>query len=250
LNDKHRICAVIPIYNHGSTTEAVVDSLEKHGLSTILVDDGSEQDTADILDLVVQGGVSRQLVRLTENSGKGGAVMAGFAKAQELGYTHALQVDADGQHDLDCIRVLLESSIRWPEALIAGAPIYDESAPRSRLVGRRITNFWVTIETLSRDIPDAMCGFRIYPIGVTLATLASALYVDKRMGFDIEIIVRLHWRQIAMVFHPVGVAYTEDGVSNFHMIRDNIGITLVHTKLFFGMILRVPALIVHRLVGD
>jgi len=246
MKTEYRICALIPVYNHGATTPAVVAELEKQNLDTILVDDGSRKETRIILEELIRTNPHCVLVQLNENSGKGGAVIAGLKRAKERGFSHVLQVDADGQHGLGTIRGFLSDSIAHYGALIAGAPVYDESAPRSRMVGRKITNFWVSLETLSGNITDAMCGYRIYPVDITLSAL-RALYIDKRMGFDIEVLVRLHWMGVPLRFRPVTVDYPENGISNFRMVRDNFAISLVHTKLFFGMILRLPFLFIRRL---
>ena len=243
-----RICAVIPVFNHGTTLSGIVDSLETFGLPVIMVDDGSNLETRNTIDGIGAGAPDRQLVRLPVNQGKGAAVMAGLKEAESMGFSHALQVDADGQHDISRIPFFLEQCRKSPESLIAGAPVYDESAPKSRLIGRKITDFWVKAETLSKTITDAMCGFRIYPVRKTLRAL-NALIVDKRMGFDIEVLVRLSWAAVPMKFFPVTVRYPDDGISHFRMVRDNIGITLVHTKLFIGMIFRLPRLVWQRIIG-
>ena len=247
MTSDYSVCALVPVYNHGSTAGEVVAEITARGLPVILVDDGSDEDTRAALIRIDERHESCTLVRLRENSGKGGAVMAGLAMAREEGFSHALQIDADGQHDLQEIPVFLEKSRERKGALIAGAPVYDESAPKSRLIGRKITNFWIAVETLSRDIPDAMCGFRVYPVDAALRALRRSV-VNRRMGFDIEVLVRLHWRRVPLIFLPVKVEYPEGGTSNFRMVRDNLGITAVHTKLFFGMLLRSPVILASRLL--
>jgi glycosyltransferase involved in cell wall biosynthesis len=234
------------VYNHGSTTLTVARGLAALDLPVIIVDDGSGPETKAALRKVVEAIPGTELVTLPINRGKGGAVIEGFLRARDEGYTHALQVDADCQHDLHGADSLLEASRADPEALVAGAPVFDESAPHSRLQGRKITNFWVAIETLSRDIPDAMCGFRIYPIASS-SRIASGVRLSERMGFDIEILVRLHWSGVRMRFLPVRVFYPAGGTSNFRMFEDNVLISLVHARLFFGMLLRSPMLLARRL---
>lgn len=235
-------CAVIPVYNHGSTAGAVVQSLRDRGLPVFLVDDGSGPETKAQLRLVVEQQPGCQLITLAQNQGKGGAVTQGLLEARRQGFSHALQVDADGQHDLNEVDLFLREAAASPESLIAGRPEYDASVPKSRLIGRKITNFWVMIETWSLDIPDAMCGFRCYPLE-SVGALLERVRIRPRMEFDIEILVRLHWRQVPMRFHPVKVIYPEGGLSNFRMLRDNLAISWMHTALFFGMLLRLPWLL-------
>ena len=186
------VCAVIPVYDHGSAVGRVVSAIRANGLDCLLVDDGSGADCARTLDALAASDPAVQVLRLPENRGKGAAVQAGLLAAGSGGYGHALQIDADGQHALADIPRFLAESRSHPEAVICGHPVFGEGTPRSRLFWRQLTRFWVWVNTLSFDIPDAMCGFRIYPLGPITALLRRA-HLGQRMDFDIEILVRLHW---------------------------------------------------------
>ena len=129
---------------------------------------------------------------------------------------------------------------------MSGVPLFDESIPRSRLYGRYITKFWVAVETLSLNIPDAMCGFRVYPLKPCMR-LIDERKLGNRMEFDIEIAVRLYWRDVEVVSVPTRVTYPESGVSHFKLGRDNWLISKTHAKLFFGMLLRLPLLLSRKL---
>jgi len=186
------------------------------------------------------------LVRRAENGGKGAAVQDGLRAAAALGYTHALQVDADGQHALPDAAAFARASLAQPQAVICGAPVYGDDVPRSRLYGRWLTRVWVWINTLSLDIPDAMCGFRVYPLTAVLPVI-NGTHVGRRMDFDIAILVRLHWRGVPMAWLPTRVVYPEGGVSHFKGLQDNLLISRMHARLFFGMLARSPALLWRRL---
>ena len=239
-----KFCAIVPVYRHESTTRKVAEGLSALGLAVILVDDGNTPEGHAILEQVAREVPDTILVTHAKNGGKGKAVISGLEKAFELGYTHALQVDADGQHDMASIPFFLKAARKHPEDLIAGMPQYDASVPKAREQGRKITNFWVAIETLSKDIPDSMCGFRIYPVQSTMP-VAKKL-TSYRMGFDIEILVRLSWAGVKMRFYPIKVTYPEDGVSNFRVFGSNVEISWTHTKLCTGMLLRLPMLLWRR----
>ncbi|MFT4174615.1 MAG: glycosyltransferase family 2 protein [Rhodocyclaceae bacterium] len=239
--------AVVPVYNHEHAVGSVVDGILAAGLPCLLVDDGSTPDCARALDeLVKRRAPQVTLVRLTENLGKGGAVVAGMREASRLGYSHVLQIDADGQHDTADIPHFLEHSQAQPDAVICGCPQYDDSVPRGRLYGRYATHIWVWINTLSLDIRDSMCGFRIYPLPSTMALIDSAS-LGSRMDFDTEIMVRLHWRGLRVVNVTTRVRYPSDGISHFRMGWDNLLISRMHAALFFGMLLRAPRLLWRRL---
>lgn len=240
----HRPCAVIPVFDHEDAVPAVVAQLLQAGLPCVLVDDASSPACAAVLEQLASA-AQTWLVRLAVNQGKGGAVMAGLREAGRLGFTHALQVDADGQHDLHDVQRFLEASRQQPQALICGYPQYDASVPKGRLYARYLTHVWVWINSLSLRIPDSMCGFRVYPLPVTLA-LINSVRLGKRMDFDPEILVRLAWREQPMHWLPTKVHYPADGLSHFRLWHDNALISKMHTKLFFGMLLRLPAILWRR----
>jgi glycosyltransferase involved in cell wall biosynthesis len=242
-----KLGAVIPVYNHGGPVVGVVAALRAHGLPVLLVDDASEPGCAAVLDeLARQPQVF--LERLPVNQGKGGAVKSGLHRAEQLGWTHALQIDADGQHDTRDVPAFAAAAQAAPERLICGHPIYDDSVPRARLYGRYATHIWVWINTLSFEIRDSMCGFRVYPLAATLRCMARQ-YVGRRMDFDTEIAVRLLWSGVRVTNLPTRVRYPEDGVSHFRVWQDNVLISAMHTRLFFGMLLRAPRLLWRKVVA-
>ncbi|MDR1889882.1 MAG: glycosyltransferase family 2 protein [Zoogloeaceae bacterium] len=248
------IVAVIPVFNHGDAVGAVVARLRGYGLPVILVNDGSNAACSQILQTLADTAKSEtglppvRLLAHPENRGKGAAVMTGLACAHEQDCSHALQVDADGQHDLDAVPAFLNAAAEQPEAIINACPRYDNSVPKSRLYGRYLTHAWVWINTLSLRIPDSMCGFRIYPLAA-VTPLLPILARANRMDFDTEILVRLDWAAAPIVNLPVAVRYPAGGLSHFQPLRDNIRISAMHTRLFFGMLRRFPRLIARHWRG-
>ncbi|AZC22183.1 Glycosyl transferase [Pseudomonas sessilinigenes] len=240
----HNPCAVIPVYNHETAVPAVVEALLARGVPCVLVDDASSQPCAAVLEQLA-GREQVFLVRLAINQGKGGAVMAGLREAAHLGFSHALQVDADGQHDLTDVDNFIQHSRLAPQALVCGYPQYDASVPKGRLYARYLTHIWVWINSLSLQIPDSMCGFRVYPLAPTLELLDSVA-LGRRMDFDPEILVRLSWRNQAMLWLPTRVHYPQDGLSHFRLWHDNALISKMHAKLFFGMLVRLPLILWRR----
>ncbi|HEV2211847.1 MAG TPA: glycosyltransferase [Gammaproteobacteria bacterium] len=235
-------CAVIPVYNHRGSLERIVTTLGAAGLPVILVDDGSDAATKQELQRVAATQAGVELLTLPMNGGKGAAVLAGIARAGEQGYSHALQVDADGQHDLADVPALLALAAANPDRLISGTPRYDESVPAARFYGRYLTHALVWVHTLSLTLTDSMCGFRVYPVGPSLA-LAQRTHIGRRMDFDTDIMVRLYWAGTESRFLPTRVRYPEDGVSHFRMLRDNLRMAWLHLRLFLGMLPRSPGLI-------
>ena len=233
---------IIPLYNHGKALGAVAANLAPLGLPIIVVDDGSDSETKAALEKIHAAFPQTVPVRLEKNSGKGQAFFAGIIKARELGLTHVLQIDADGQHDVGRAAFFLQEAAARPGALICSYPEYDESVPPSRLHGRKIANTWAKIVTLSADIRESLLGFRVYPVEPVFRLYRQAR-IDSRMGFDIDILVRLYWKNIPVVFYPVRVTYPADGVSHFRIVRDNIRISWVYTRLCCGMLIRLPLLL-------
>jgi glycosyltransferase involved in cell wall biosynthesis len=219
-----------------------VERLAAFGLPVIIVDDGNDDENKACLAECAAKTPVVFLVSLEKNLGKGGATAAGFEKAAELGLSHVLSIDADGQHDEGAIPFFLEESRRHPENIICGYPVFDETAPKSRVKGRKISNFWAAVVTLSTELKDVLCGLRVYPVSESLRITKSP-FVDRRMGFDAEILVRLYWTRVFPVFLPVKVCYPQDGVSNFHPLRDNLHISWMFSRLCIGMLLRLPVLL-------
>lgn len=225
-----RHCALIPTYDNPQTVGKVVGQVRQYIDTVIVVDDGSHADGQAACRALASGGEAR-VIRLDSNSGKGAAVKRGLEVAREAGFSHAFQVDADGQHDMDAIPPFLEASNRSPESAIIGYPIYDDSVPTNRYLGRSFTRFWVDLEVGSRGvIRDAMIGFRIYPV----APLLMLAIPSNRMEFDVEAAVQLARAGIPIINLPVGVRYltpAEGGISHFDPLRDNLRMTRMHSRL-------------------
>lgn len=236
-------CVVIPVYNHKNAVDAVVRGVLAQDLSCILVDDGSSPGCAHMLDALAADAPARiTLIRHRVNRGKGSAVLTGARYAADAGYTHVLQIDADGQHRVSDIPRFLEQAAAHPRALIVGCPEYGKTVPTLRFYLRYMTHVWVWINTLSRQIKDSMCGFRVYPLASIIA-LDRRQHLGARMNFDIEVLVRLYWDGLEIINVATPVSYPSDGVSHFRGLLDNVLISRLHTALFFGMLLRLPTLI-------
>lgn len=240
-------CVVVPVYDHEGAVGEVAHGVLRQGLPCILVDDGSSAVCAAVLDELAAAAPERIiLLRHPVNRGKGGAVLTAIRHAARSGYTHALQIDADGQHRVGDIPRFLEQAAAHPSALIVGCPQYDAGAPALRLGARYLTHIWVSINTLSRQIQDSMCGFRVYPLA-PLVALDQHCRLGERMSFDIEVLVRLYWNGLQIINVPTRVTYPSNGVSHFRAWADTVLISRAHALLFFGMLQRLPALIArHR----
>lgn len=233
-----RACALIPVYNHWREIGRLVGALRDAGLAVILVDDGSDPKTASVLDGAARRDAGVTVLRHERNRGKGAAFLTGLEAAARDGHTHALQIDADGQHDPGQAGTLLALARREPEALVSGTPAYDRSVPAVRYYGRWITHLLVWLETGSRALTDSMCGYRVYPVEATLKAFRTG-HVGRRMDFDTEIMVRLHLAGTPVRFTPVNVHYPRDGLSNFRMLRDNLRMAWLHVRLLAGLPIRL-----------
>ena len=229
-------CVLVPTFNNPDTIAAVVHGVRAYVKNVIIVDDGSGPEGREVCERIAERGLA-YVVHRPSNGGKGAAVKTGFAKALELGFTHALQVDADGQHDLACVPKFLSLGVQNPEALILGFPEYDASAPRIRRWARKFTQLWVDLEVGRGVIRDAMVGFRLYPVQAALGARAKG----NRMDFDVEIPVRLAWQGVRIINVQVPIRYLsqeEGGVSHFQPLRDNLRFSVLHTRLCCSALFR------------
>ena len=224
-----RPCIIIPCYNHGRELADYLPQVMGHGLPTFVVDDGSSPEEAYIIQGTAQEHGAK-LITMPTNGGKWNAVLAGLKEALAAGFTHALQCDADGQHDASAIPHFIQKAGENPHHLILGQPNYGDDAPLARRKGRMITNFFVWLETAGACRVDAMCGFRLYPLERILRIL-NRHGISLGMAGDIELLVRCYWDGMPISTLDIKVCYPEGGRSNFRMLRDNVLISLAHTKL-------------------
>lgn len=240
---------LIPSYNPGARLAETVRAARAHWDPVWVVVDGSTDGSAARLAELARNDPGLRVLVRPSNGGKGAALFDGLAAAHGAGYTHVLTMDSDGQHPAECIRPFMSASAAAPEAMILGAPVFDASAPRIRLRGRRIANWWTNLETLSGGIADTLFGFRVYPIAALLAVMRGTRWM-RRFDFDAEAVVRLSWRGVPVRNLPAPCRYftpAEGGVSHFNYWRDNLLLTWMYTRLFFGFLVRLPYLAARRL---
>ncbi|RCS57502.1 glycosyltransferase family 2 protein [Parvibium lacunae] len=237
-----KLAFLIPLYNHGQTLPALVEALLGYGYPVVVVDDGSDVATKKIAHDLAARHLTMTLLERPSNGGKGAAVMDGIRYAATRDYSHVIQIDADGQHDLNTIPLFLQNIATQPTVLWSGKPVYDQSVPKHRFYGRYLTHGLVWLQTVSFMIQDSMCGFRAYPVASTLAII-QARRIPPRMVFDTEIMVRFYWAGGQIHFIPTRVSYPPNGISHFRMVRDNIQLTVMHCRLCLEMLIRLPRLL-------
>ena len=229
---------IIPCYNHAKQLKEFLPRVLCHKYPILIVDDGCDEKNRQILDGILKNADKTIFyLRLNTNSGKGKAIIKGIKWADENGYTHLLQIDSDGQHNTADIEKFFCTAKENPNALIKGVAIHDKTIPKSRYYAKKITAFWVVLETGSMKIGDVMCGFRLYPLAQTLEIIKDIKFF--RMGFDIEIAVKAHWHKIKIINLKTKVTYPKNNTSNFRIFKDNVEISKMHAILFFTQITRI-----------
>jgi len=240
---------LIPSYNPGPKVFATVRAALDQWSPVWVVVDGSTDGSAQRLQAMSVTEPALQVFVLPENRGKGAAVLFGLHEAHSRGFTHALTMDSDGQHPAQCIPAFMQASLRAPQAMVLGSPVFDASAPGLRVKGRKISNWWANLETLWAGIQDSLFGFRVYPIEALIGVMRSQPWM-RHFDFDVEAVVRLCWRGAKPINLPAPVRYfrpDEGGVSHFNYWRDNALLTWMHLRLFLGFIVRLPLLTLRRL---
>lgn len=238
-------CLLIPIYNHEKTIATVLAELAPHRLPCFIIDDGSDAMSRQVLEQEAAKYPWVQLFSHERNRGKGWAVRTGFFSAYAQGYSHAMQIDADGQHNTHDIDRFLAEAAAHPLALILGKPLFGPDVPRSRYYGRKISQWCAWVETLSCAIGDPLFGFRLYPLAATVALLKRKR-VGCRMDFEPDIAVRLYWAGVEVRNVETRVFYPAGGVSHFRLFWDNVRLSWLHARLLTEMLVRIPRLLLRR----
>lgn len=240
---------LIPSYNPGPKVFDTVRVARRYWNPVWVVVDGSTDGSpAGLLEMAASDPGLRVIV-LPVNAGKGAAVLHGLDLAADAGYTHVLTMDSDGQHPADLIPAFMEASARDPHCMVLGKPVFDASAPRIRIRGRKVANWWTDLVTLHAGIGDALFGFRVYPIAPLRAVMHGRRWM-RRFDFDPEAAIRLCWRGIAPFNIDAPVRYfrpEEGGVSHFRYLRDNILLSWMYTRLVGGCLVRLPLLLARKL---
>lgn len=240
---------LIPSYNPGSRLAETVRAARAHWDPVWVVVDGSTDGSPALLAELARADPGLHVMVRPRNGGKGAAILDGLVAARAAGYTHVLTMDSDGQHPADCIGSFMSASAAVPEAMILGVPVFDSSAPRIRVRGRRIGNWWTNLETLWSGIADTLFGFRVYPIAPLLEVMQRTRWM-RRFDFDAEAVVRLSWRGVPVRNLAAPCRYfsaAEGGVSHFNYWRDNLLLTWMYTRLFLGFLVRLPVLVARRI---
>lgn len=240
---------LIPSYDTGDRVYRTVREAREQWNPVWVVVDGSRDGTAEGLQRLAAADPGLRVFVLPDNRGKGAALLHGLAQAESQGFTHALAMDADGQHPADLIPAFMQASRQRPETMVLGRPIFDASAPLLRVRGRKVSNAWTNLETLGAGVADSLYGFRVYPIAALVRVMAGQHWM-RRFDFDTEAVVRLAWRGVKPVNLDAPVKYltaAEGGVSHFRYGRDNVLLTWMHTRLMVGFLLRLPLLAWRRL---
>ena len=202
LTTDHKICAVIPTYNNAGTLLDIIERTHMQLNDIIIVNDGSTDNTRQVLTSV---SFPIHIVDYTKNHGKGYALKQGFNKAIELGFTHALTIDSDGQHFPEDIPLLTKVSLEQPECFIVGnRNIQSENMPRRNTFANRFSNFWFAVQT-GLYLPDTQTGFRVYP----LRRLHGLSLITSRFEAELALLVFAAWAGEKIVSVPVRVLRQE-----------------------------------------
>ena len=237
-----RYCVIIPTYNNSGTLADVVERALKVCPNVVVVNDGSTDNIEAELC-----GINVIVISHERNLGKGKALKTGLRYAGMNGYTHAVTIDADGQHFPEDIPALIEVSAEHPESIIVGCRnLTSENMPRQNTFANRFSNFWFRLQT-AQKLDDTQSGFRIYP----LESLYGMRLVTSRYEAELELLVFAAWHGVSVKGVPVRVWYAPEGerVSHFRPFWDFFRISVLNTILCFGALLVGLPLAILRKIG-
>ena len=228
-----KCCVIIPTYNNDRTLEKVIREVLDYTDDVIVVDDGSTDHTAGILNNFD----FNRLITLPKNRGKGYALRLAFHHALKLGYRYAITIDSDGQHYPEDLPVFIEKIAGNPDSVIVGARNMEgDCVPGTSSFGHKFSIFWFRIET-GLKIPDIQSGFRLYP----LEPMERMRFMGRKYEFEVEVLVKLAWKDVNITSVPVKVYYAPKGerVSHFRKFRDFTRVSIANSILVFAALLWV-----------
>ena len=230
-----RCAVVMPTYNNAGTIAKVISDVKEYAADLIVVNDGSTDDTKDILSSISD----IKVVDYPNNKGKGYALKLGLKKAYEWGFRYAITIDSDGQHYADDIPAFIEKIEEKPDSLLIGARnLTADNMPSKNTFANKFSNFWYKVET-GQTLSDTQSGFRLYP----LDKLQKIHFITRRYEFEVEIIVRAAWRGVNVENIPIKVYYPpeEERVSHFRPLQDFTRISILNTVLvLYAFLLHYP----------
>ena len=241
-------CFLIPVYNHAALLEQTIPRFLKFGIPLILIDDGSNAENKTILKRIKNDHPDIVLINNAKNNGKGVAIKQGIAYCKQHSIDFAFQVDADNQHSLAAVPVFMSKSKTQTtiKHAIIGYPIYDSTVPTIRRDARKVSNFFVSVTTLTPNVRDSLCGFRIYPVAETWKIYRNP-FISKRMPIDMELLTRLYWKGVSIIYMPVDVTYPENGSSHYKAFRDTVILSAKHALLCCEMLFRFPVILFYAI---
>jgi len=234
-----RPIVLIPVYNNAATVGGVVRGCLAVIPDVVAIADGSTDGSDE-----AARAAGAKVERIAINSGKGAAIRRGLEVAHGAGYTHAVVIDADGQHPPEEIRRLLAVAAEDEARIWIGVRrMRVDGTPAASRRGRAISNFWATLNGWQR-CRDVQSGLRVYPVEAVRALRCD----EPRFAFEMEVLVRASWAGMRLGHIEVDVHYPppEERVTHFDMRRDNLRFTWLSFKLFWGMVARIPLLIWRR----
>ena len=235
------ICIVIPTYNNAGTICDVAGCAVAQGYPVIVVNDGSSDQTATLLE---QSGLPLTVLNHPRNRGKGIALRTALTYAHAQGFQYAITLDADGQHFPEDVPVLVEALSQHPGALIVGSRnLQAENMPGGNTFANRFSNFWFRVQT-ARSLPDTQTGFRAYP----LKRLPSLKILTSRYEAELALLVFSAWKGLELVPVAIRVCYPENRVSSFRPFRDFFRISVLNTLLcVLAIVYGYPSMLIHKL---
>ncbi len=220
----NKYAVIVPTLNNFKTIQVVVDDVLKHSYEVIVVDDGSSKPMEEVL----KKHPSLIVLRHEENQGKGKAILSGAKKAKDLGYTHIISMDGDGQHLASQIERLIECNDEKEQIIIGKRNFNIDNIPKKSIIGRNFHNFWISLNS-GYKITDSLSGFRLYPMSILDLDLKT-----QRFNFEVEVLVKHYWKYHNIKETLVECYYPkpEERLSHFNNYKDTVTITLLHLKLF------------------
>ena len=212
---------IIPAYNPPKSFISLLQTVRTNtAIPIIVIDDGS-------IPIIVVKNKNTILLRNKNNRGKGFSLVRGFNEALNSGYSHAITMDADSQHDPNILQSFIE--INKNISIVLGKRQFNTNMPFHRRISNILTSSVISY-ICHKQIGDSQCGYRRYK----LDDVCSETYMEHGFQFESEVLIKLLCNNCTLRHIEIPTIYAQEMSS-----MNNFWDTIKFIRLIIRCLIRI-----------